>query len=176
MEDSTIITKIKHKDFDAFNQLIHKYENLVFSIILKVVNNDEDARDIAQEVFLSVFNKIHTFRNESSLATWIGRIAYNLAINHIKKHKTEYSNTIVESQLTTVSPEETIIAQEKSDFIQEQIELLPQKYRSVLLLYHKNNMSYKEISLITKTSESSVKTNIFRARKMLKEKLTTYLK
>ncbi|MCT4581441.1 MAG: sigma-70 family RNA polymerase sigma factor [Flavobacteriales bacterium] len=176
MEDLTIITKIKHKDFDAFNQLIRKYENLVFSIILKVTNNKDDAKDIAQEVFLSVFNKIHTFRNESSLATWIGRIAYNLAINHVKKHKTEYNDTIVEHQLTTASPEETIIAQEKSDFIQAQIKRLPQKYRTVLLLYHKNNMSYKEISFITKTSESSVKTNIFRARKMLKEKLTMYLK
>lgn len=178
MTDSELISKVKANDYSAFNVLVQKYERLVFSMLLKLITSEEDIEDLAQEVFLQVFKKIKTFRAESSLATWIGRIAYNFALNHLKKShiKTaENSEIILENTFTDYSPEEAIIKQEQSDFIQKQISLLPNKYKIVITLYHSNEMSYQEIATITKTSEASVKTNIFRGRKLLKERLKEHL-
>lgn len=176
--DLELIDKIKEGDFKAFSLLVQQYERLVFSIIFKIVPKEEDVEDLAQEVFLQVFKKIRTYRAESSFATWIGRIAHNHALNYIKKHNKLYvknAEAEIDKQSNECSPEEIIIREEKSKFIQQQIKLLPQKYRTVLNLYHFNEMSYKEIAEITKSSESSVKTNIFRARKLLKDQLKDYL-
>jgi RNA polymerase sigma-70 factor (ECF subfamily) len=178
MKNDELIEKVKENDFKAFHLLVQQYERLVFSIILKIVPREEDVADLAQEVFLQVFKKIKTYRAESSLATWIGRIAYNHALNHIKKHNKVYvkdSEREIDKQNNEPSPEETIIKEEKSSYIQQQIKSLPQKYRTVLTLYHFNEMSYKEIAELTESSESSVKTNIFRARKLLKDRLKDYL-
>ena len=178
MTDTELITKVKANDFGAFNVLVQKYERLVFSMLLKLITSEEDVKDLAQEVFLQVFKKIKTYRAESSLATWIGRIAYNFALNHLKKNKiqsTENAESIIENTFTEHSPEEAIIKAEQSIFIQEQIKLLPEKYKIVITLYHSNEMSYKEIATITKTSEASVKTNLFRGRKLLKNRLKGHL-
>lgn len=175
--DLELIDKIKEGDFKAFQLFVQQYERLVFSVILRIVEREEDVEDIAQEVFLQVFKKIKNYRAESSLATWVGKIAYNFALNHVKKYNKHYVNNPeveIDKQNSHGSPEETIINNEKSKYIQEQIKLLPQKYRTVLYLYHFNDMSYKEIAEVTKSSESSVKTNIFRARKLLKDRLKDF--
>ncbi len=116
MINAELIEKVKENDFKAFHLLVQQYERLVFSIILKIVKKEEDAEDLAQEVFLQVFKKIKTYRAESSLSTWIGRIAYNHALNHIKKHNKIYVNNAeaeIEKHNTESSPEDEIIKEVK---------------------------------------------------------------
>jgi len=130
--------------------------------------------DVCQDVFLKVFQNLGKYRNECKLSTWIATIAYNTSINYLRKFK----------KGDEVKPDDSVALRNLTDFksadyekadlhryIHEQIELLPVHYRTVLTLYYLDEFSYQEIEQITGMPEGTVKSYLFRAKALLKEKL-----
>jgi len=179
--EEEIIFRIVNGDLAAFKILVTQYEKLVSHMVGRLVQNREDAQDVSQEVFIKVYRHLHTFRFQSKLSTWIAQIAYVSAINHLKKNsrKNSLTDDITDFEhcyKTMENPETILLKKSHSEFINQQIALLPVQFRTVLTLFHLNEFSYLEIEEITGMPEGTIKSYLFRARKLLKEKLELYIK
>ena len=179
--EEEIISRIVNGDVMAFKVLVKQYEKLVTYMVSRLVQNKEDTQDICQEVFIKVYRHLGSFKFQSKLSTWIAQIAYGTAINHLKKvsGKRNLTDDIADFEnyhKTTEDPETILTKKNTAVFVQQQIEQLPVHYRTVLTLYHLNEFSYQEIEDITGMPEGTVKNYLFRARKLLKEKLEIYIK
>jgi RNA polymerase sigma-70 factor (ECF subfamily) len=162
----------------AFERIIKCYERLVSHIVFRIVTNEADQQDVCQEVFIKVFHNLPKFQFESKLSTWIGKIAYNTCINYLKKKKVplfdDYvgSDQSMDNYLTeTVCPDDFAEARDLNARLQVEISKLPVQFRTILTLYHLDEMSYAEIAEITQLPDGTVKSYLFRARKQLKERL-----
>ena len=178
--EEEIIFRIVNGDLTAFKILVKQYEKLVSYMAGRLIQNKEDTQDVCQEVFIKVYKHLPGFKFQSKLSTWIAKIAYGTAINHLKKvsGKRNLTDDIADFEnyhKTTETPETILAKKNTSAFIQQQIEQLPAHYRTVLTLYHLNEFSYQEIEEITGMPEGTVKNYLFRARKLLKEKLEIYM-
>lgn len=165
----------------AHRRFVKQYERLVFYVINKLIDDEDDVKDLAQDVFMKVFKNLPKFKEESKLSTWIGQIAYREAVNFLKKRKRYHHISTEESETLQLrdnrfTPEEITIAKDTSSIVKLAISRLPERYRHVLVLYHLDEFSYPEIGKMTELPEGTVKNYIFRARKMLKEQLSSMLK
>lgn len=179
-DEKGTIPKILNGDLRAFDLLIKQYERLVFHICFKLVNSSDDAQDISQEVFIKVFNSLKNFEYRSKLSTWIARITYSTTLNYLKKNKRDrfdpYPDDIENYHFTLTDPENELIKKDANQYINYLINQLPPQYRMVLTLFHLEEFSYQEIEQITGLPEGTIKSYLFRGRKLLKEKLENYLK
>lgn len=175
-----IIPKVLNGDFKAFDLLVKQYERLVYYVIFKLVDNKEDAEDICQEVFIKVHKSLNDFAYKSKLSTWIARITYTMTINYLRKSKKElftvYPQDVDEYHFTSENPEILMVQKDSAAYINYLIAQMPHQYKTVLTLYHLNEFSYLEIQEITGMAEGTIKSYLFRGRKLLKEKLEQYLK
>lgn len=175
--DKALIDKILAGNLVAYKLLVSQHERLVTHMVARVTSNDEDVKDVSQEVFIKVYKNLNRFNHGSKLSTWIAKIAYSTAINHLKKHhsrKLAYTELNESDYADHTTPEHLLNAKDESEFVQIQISKLPLAYRTVLTLYHLNEFSYQEIEDITGMPEGTVKNYLFRARKLLKERLAHY--
>lgn len=175
MKETELIHQINNGNPQAFRFLVKQYERLVFHVAARLLNQQEDLQDICQEVFIKVHQKLPEFRGDSKLSTWIATIAYRVTINHLKKRKPDTDIDDKEREflhadmITTEHPQKIAEANELKVYIRKLIDELPGQYKTVLTLYHLEEMGYKEIVEITGLPVGTVKNYIFRARKMLKE-------
>lgn len=180
LNEKEIVSRIMKEDFRAFELLVKTHEKLVFFVINRLVYDLQDKQDICQEVFIKVHKNLPQFKFESKLSTWIARIAYLTAINYLKKYKKgqldEYPENIDHYHFTDENPEQVLTKKNLAEYVNELILQMPLPYRTALTLYHLNEFSCKEIEEITGTPEGTVKSNLFRARKLLKEKIEKDLK
>ena len=177
-DEKELVAKVINGDLRAFELLVKQYQKLVFHVVNRLIDNREDAEDICQEVFILVHKTIGKFRFESKLSTWIARIAYVTAINYLRKYR---KNKPTDSQIdqfhfTEENPQNLLSKKEESNYVNMLISQMPEQYKTVLTLYHLNEFSYQEIEEITQMPEGTIKSYLFRARKLLKEKLSVYLK
>ena len=174
MEDAELINQILKGNMNAFTFLVNRYQKLVVHITGRLIQRQDELEDVCQDVYLKVYQNLGKYRNECKLSTSIATIAYNTSINYLRKYK----------KMVEVNPDDTValrnMSEYKSDdyertdlhqFIHEQIELLPVQYRTVLTLYHLEEFSYQEIKQITGMPEGTLKSYLFRAKALLKEKL-----
>lgn len=177
--DKTLIDKILAGNLGAYKQLVREHERLITHMVARVIGNDEDIKDVSQEVFIKVYQNLGKFNYQAKLSTWIAKIAYSTSVNYIKKHsnKNAIHFDVKEDDLTDYeTPEHILNVKSETAFLQYHISKLPLAYRTVLTLYHLNEFSYQEIEDITGMPEGTVKNYLFRARKMLKERLERYYK
>ncbi|MDH3891063.1 MAG: sigma-70 family RNA polymerase sigma factor [candidate division Zixibacteria bacterium] len=172
------IERILAGDHKAFEEFVKEHQRLVSHIVFRMVSNDEDRKDICQDVFLKVHQNLAGFRNESKLSTWVGRVAYNRCLNHLEKKKVPLfedhcaEGSTIDSVIgEAVQPDEYTEHQDMAMRLRAEIQELPAQYRAIVSLYHLDEMTYKEIGEITKLPEGTVKSYLFRARKLLKERL-----
>lgn len=174
MDDPELIRQILKGNMNAFTFLVTRYQKLVVHITGRLIQRQDELEDVCQDVFMKVYQNLGKYRNECKLSTWIATIAYNTSINYLRKFK----------KGEEVNPDDSVALRNLTDFktdnyertdlhryIREQIELLPVHYRTVLTLYHLDEFSYQEIELITGMPEGTVKSYLFRAKALLKEKL-----
>ena len=189
MEENAFLTELKAKNQAAYARLLDEYQKKVFNTCLSFVPNVEDAEDVAQEVFVEVYNSIKNFKGNSKLSTWIYRIAVNKSLEFIRKKNTKKrfgfmqsltGNTIPidkSSYFTEFNhPGVQLENKEKSEVLFRVINELPEAQKVVFTLHKIDGHSYKEISEITQKSISSIESLLFRARKNLKHSLTTFYK
>lgn len=172
MDSHALIQEIRSGDRDAFRILVDQHKRLVSHVIYRTTGKIPDHEDLCQDVFLKVFRNIHAFREDAKLSTWIAQIAYNTGINYLRKKRPSLYEDDSRFMHHVGAEEETPdIQTEKSDIKQRiaaAIEQLPFQMRTIITLYHLEEMSYQEISKIMHLPEGTMKSYLFRARKKLK--------
>ena len=180
-EDLKLIEAFKHGDQQAFTALVTKYSNKVFGRIYSIMDDANQADDIAQEVFLNVFYSLNSFRGKSSFSTWLYRITVNECLQALRKRKNKVfsietalnENEHLKLQDILRSNEENaenkLLREERERLAMKLLKALPDRFRVVLTLRKMENLSYKDIAENMGISVNTVKVWLFRARMKLKE-------
>lgn len=169
-EDLMYIERVKKGDTSSFQFLVEKYQDLVFSVALKVVRNQDDAQDAAQEGFIKAYQQLYKFEGKSKFSTWLYTIAYRAAVD--KLNKRSFLSMTDDYDVTDDSTPASLLAEEeKSDAIKKAIDRLPSTESLIITLFYINECSVKEIATITGLTETNIKVKMFRAKKTLQNEL-----
>ena len=187
-DESSLIYDLRAGAGAAYEQLIERFEQPVFNLVSRVMDDPADAADVVQEVFLKVFRNIGSFRRDSSLKTWIYRIAVNEARNHrrwFNRHRRREVGLEAEPGETQGyrdwlpdpgrSPYETALDHETQALIEAALANVNPKFRAALVLREMEGLSYEEISEILDISLGTVKSRILRGRDALRKQLAERL-
>ena len=162
----------------AFARLVRTHQNLCRHMVQRLVRDPEDVRDLCQETFLRVHRTLRQYRGDSALGTWIGRIAWNLALRHLQRKRllrAEPHGANGPDPLDQVAGDDdletTAVEDEHAALLHAAIERLPAVQRGVLSLYHLDELTISEIATITQLAEGTVKSHLFRARARLRQLL-----
>ncbi|MBL7726988.1 MAG: RNA polymerase sigma factor [Dinghuibacter sp.] len=180
-EEQQLVEQVLRGDMQAFRQLVKNYEKLVWTVAARLIEQKEEREDLCQEVFIKVYRGLPGFAFESKLSTWIARITYLTAINHLRKdkYKTVSHNQLEDLVLSPAAqdnPGETMEKKSLQAYLNQLIDQMPPAYKTVITLFHLQQCAYDEIVAITGMPAGTVKVYLLRARKLLKEKLETFLK
>ena len=167
----------------AFERLVRTYQGLCWHIIYRMVRNPEDAQDLCQETFLRVHQCLHQYRFESALKSWIGQIAYSIALRHLQRKRIPLLEPSgpddAPSPLERVSDafdlEQAMGDAQLAVHLHEAIDALPPVQRTLLTLYHLEEASIGEIATITGLATGTIKSHLFRARLRLRQVLESRL-
>ena len=171
--DYELIRMCLNEDKEYFAELVGRYKNLVYSIILRMINNQDEVGDLAQEVFIKVYKNLHRYYPDFKFSTWIIRITTNHVIDYRRK-KLQETVPLESVEFETDSgdsPEDSYIKEERKAELKKMVDDLPDMYKIPIVLYHSEGLSYQEIAEIIEEPLSKVKNRIFRGRRMLKESL-----
>ena len=183
LTDQQLVNIVLSGDTNAFAAIIKKTERLVAQIVFKMINNPEERKDIAQDIYLKSFKNLSGFKFEAKLSTWIARIAYNSCLNYLEKRKLSSlpANNETDEGLELAANEAIgwadneidafIFHEELSKILKAEIESLPPLYKTLITLYHNEELSYTEIIEITGLPEGTLKNYLSRARKTLRVNL-----
>jgi len=173
LSDYELIQKCLNEDKDCFAELVRRYKNLVYSIILRMINDRDEIGDLAQEVFIKVYKNLHRYYPDFKFSTWIIRITTNHVIDYRRRRQqdTVPLESVEYETDSGDSPEESFIKEERKAALKKMIDDLPDMYKIPIVLYHSEGLSYQEIAEVIEEPLSKVKNRIFRGRRMLKESL-----
>ncbi|WP_425477047.1 RNA polymerase sigma factor [Luteimonas cucumeris] len=160
----------------AFERLVRQYQGLCWHIVQRMVRHPEDARELCQETFLRVHQCLHQYRFDAALKSWIGQVAYSMAKRHLERRRIPLAETaqdddglsLAESVGDGFDLEATSADAQVSAHLHAAIEALPPLQRTVLTLYHLEEMPIGEISRVTGLAEGTIKSHLFRSRKQLR--------
>ena len=188
-EDLELIKKALSGEQSAYDRLLKKYQPLISNLVFRMIYKKEDTDDLVQEAFIKAFNALDKYDMQFSFSTWLFKIATNNCIDYLRKKK--LSTFSIDKEITTDEdnmqfeipdcdyiPDKNILDAERKKILEEAINSLPAKYRSVIELRHKEEMDYEEIAKKLKLPLGTVKAHIFRGReilyKCLKDKIGTF--
>jgi len=171
--DFELINAVLAGKQEFFAELVNRYKNLVYSIILRQTRDTEEAHDLSQDVFLKIYRNLSKYSPEFKFSTWVMRITSNHIIDARRRKKFE---TVSYEEFTenggnfasTSSPEAEIIQRDQTERIGKIVSELPEMYKIPVVLYHQEGLSYQEIAEKIGEPLSKIKNRIFRGRKMLK--------
>ncbi|HNU72515.1 MAG TPA: sigma-70 family RNA polymerase sigma factor [Thermodesulfobacteriota bacterium] len=175
--DEVLVEETRKGNKKSFELLIIKYEKQIFNLIYRFTKDPETVAELAQETFLKAYRAIHDFKGRSSFYTWLRQIAVNNSINYLNSRRETLSLDAdnVESQIqeyhTGENPEKTILSQEEIRLVRVALDSLPDHFRSILVMREFEDMSYEEIAQILHCPVGTVRSRLFHARRVLKEKL-----
>ena len=176
MNDSTdleLVDLFQNGNETSFNELVRRYQEKIYWIARRFVNDHDQADDIVQEVFVKVYSALKKFRGESSFYTWLYRITVNVALNALRKQRVRDFIRIDEyfekADDENEQPDVLFEKEEEQKLIEEAIAKLPEKQKAVFILRYHEELSYEEIALILKTSVGGLKANYFHAAKKIGE-------
>lgn len=179
MNERELIARLQKRDEAAFEELIRQYEKKVYTLCFRMCGNSEDAEEAAQDAFLALWRGIDRFRQESSLSTWIYRLATNACIDTLRRRKKQSGSVslddeelFVDAVDTSPQPQETVEHRETQKLLQEGLSALPEEYRKVLILREVEGLSYTEIAESASIELGTVKSRISRGRSLLRNFLS----
>jgi RNA polymerase sigma-70 factor (ECF subfamily) len=171
--DNSIVERYLAGDMTAFDELMIRYERQVYRVCYRFVNNRDDAMDLTQEVFIKAFEHLANFRRESSMKTWLYRIAMNHCINHVKKNAREFVEIKENIGSTRASVHSDMEEREQREQFRTLVQRLPPKQKAILEMRIHEQLSYEEIATMSGRSISTIKASVFFAleklRKLVKE-------
>lgn len=175
--DISLVERYANGDMTAFDELMIRYERQIYRLCYRFTSNADDARDLAQEVFIKAFEHLAGFRKESSLKTWLYRIATNHCINHVKSNSQQFVEVTETVRQTTATAQLELEEKEQREHFRLMVKRLPPKQRAILELRIHEQLSYEEIATMSNRSVSTIKASVFFAleklRKLVKEPLKT---
>jgi len=173
VSDIELVNKCIKGNHEAFSELVTRYKKLVFKVVFNIINNEQEVNDVSQEVFLKVYKNLKAYNPEYKFSTWIIKIATNHCQDIVRKKKID--SVSIDDAINVSdkrdTPEESFIRKEKVEKIREAISELPEKYRIPIILFHKNGLSYEEMTNVMNEPITIIKNRLYRARLMLKDKL-----
>jgi len=167
--DAELVDRYLTGDTAAFDEIMIRYERQIYRVCYRFVDNREDAMDLAQEVFIKAFEHLTTFRRESSLKTWLYRIAMNHCINHVKKHSQEFVEISEYTGSIRASAQSQMEDREQREHFRRMVKQLPPKQKAILELRINEQLSYDEIAKISGRSVSTIKASVFFALEKLRK-------
>lgn len=185
MNESELITLLKKKDRDAFKIIVETWQDMVYNTALGILQNEEDAEDTAQEVFIQVYESIHSFKEESKFSTWVYRITVSKAMDHIRKKKRKKRFAFIQSLYgkddnQMIEPPDffhpgvSIENKENATALFKAIGKLSDNQKTAFVLSRMEGLSYSEIGDVMKLSDSAVDALLQRAKKNLQSSLKDY--
>jgi RNA polymerase sigma factor (sigma-70 family) len=178
-DQKQLVERIIAGDKNLFRELVKDHQRLVSHIVFRMIPPGPDREDLCQEVFVKVYQNLGKFRFDAKLSTWIARITYNSCLNFLdKKHLPLYDDLAEDDRPFEPAapddasrPDRAYESGRTGEIVRGEINRLPAVYKTLITLYHLEQMSYSEIGRIMKLPEGTVKSYLFRARKMLKGRL-----
>lgn len=175
-----VLKAINERDEKAYAELMARYRDSIFFMLLKMVNNKDDAEDLTIEAFGKAFNRLHQYAPNYAFSTWLFKIASNNCIDFIRRKKNNATFSIdkpfdtgegdeltIDLKSETLDPEEKIIRKQKMLMMREVVEKLKPRYRQLVELRYFQELSYEEISVQLDLPLGTVKAQLFRAREFL---------
>ena len=167
--DVELIERYFAGDTSAFDEIMIRYERQIYRVCYRFVEHREEAMDLAQDVFVKAFEHLPTFRRESTLKTWLYRIAINHCLNHVKKHSQEFVQVTEFTSSTKSSAQAELEHQEQRQRFRRLVKRLPPKQKAILELRVNEQLSYEEIAKISGRSVSTIKASVFFALEKLRK-------
>ena len=180
-EEANLVAASKKGDQDSFAQLVQQHQRRVFNLVFRMLQQYEEANEVTQETFLAAWQGLPSFRGDARFSTWLYRIAYNCALKQLELRKRDRAIQLelqTEEMVASSTQEQRVDAEIESRarqaLVHEQLANLPAKYRIVLVLRHLQDMTYEEMAEILTMPIGTIKTHLFRARNLLKERLEMF--
>ena len=178
LNDHDLVQRIRQGDGDALAVVVERYQDRIFALIYGIVRDRHEIEDIAQEVFLKVFTRIHAFDERSKFYTWLYRVAVNAAKDHVKKRSRRPAVALEEDDAIPdggESPWAHASIAEVRRMVRDEIAALPPRYREVLALRELEGFTYNEIAEVLQLSIGTVESRLHRARAKLKRRLERHV-
>jgi RNA polymerase sigma factor (sigma-70 family) len=185
LNELDLIQQLRAGDEGAFKLLVANYQDLVYNTAMGIVQNSEDAEDVAQEVFIQVYRSIDQFKGDARLSTWIYRITTTKALDHIRSRKRKKrfafitslfgpNDELVHEPVDFQHPGVTLDRKEQAALLFRMIDQLPENQKVAFTLHKTEELSYQEIADVMQLSVSAVESLLFRARQNLRRLLEKY--
>lgn len=183
--EQILLDQCRQQDYDAFSRIVDAYQARVFGFVRRMVRSEEEAMDVTQEVFIKAFQAVHRFDGRSSLRTWLFRIAHNLCIDRSRRadrapafqtlEPTQEDDRPREFSDRRWSPDDFLMTDQLRLVVEEAIESMSDKLKSVLLLHDREGLGYDEIASTLELPVGTVKSRLFLARQHVQGCVTEYM-
>ena len=173
-DDRALVASSQAGDQDAFAGLVQRHQRRVFNLVFRMLQNYDEANEVTQDAFFAAWQGLSSFRGDAQFSTWLYRVAYNCALKQLDQRRRD---GVLQSAIQTEidNTEDHITARietyDRQEIVRNQLLTLPSKYRIVLVLRHLQDMTYEEMAEILAVPIGTIKTHLFRARNLLKERL-----
>lgn len=169
-EDHQIIEQVLQGNQQAYSRIVDKYKRKIYTLLLRMIGQPQDAQDLTQEVFIKAFYRLDSLTSTEQFSGWLYRVATNHCLDELRRRKKVVKMPFDEAMLQDLrTPEAIYLEKELKENLQRQVLALSEDYRIVFLLRHAEHLSYQEISDVLDIPVSTVQVRLFRARKKLLE-------
>jgi len=186
--DWGVVQRVQSGEVEAFDELILRYRGRVYGMVYNMTSNREDAADLTQDAFIKAFQSINRFQGQSSFFTWLYRIAVNAALSHLRKHRLRTffslekvdendrpSAEVIEALTDHSSAERGTLVKELQERLNEAMQKLSIKHRTVVTLFEIDGLSHQEIAEIMNCSVGTVRSRLHYAKQQLQSDLQVFL-
>lgn len=173
--EDLLVNKAKDRDEEAFRVLVERHQSKVYHLLLGMLHDEDQAQELTQETFVKAWKGLPAFRGESTLWTWLYRIAYHTALDYLRKRKRQEDLVVLEDNNGELpkgpgnDPLELVIKKDKEEDLHQAIARLSFRQRAVLILYYFQGLSYREIAAVTRRPLGSIRADLHRGKEKLRK-------
>ena len=176
VDDNVLVARVLSGDRNSFRSIVDRHQGRVFYLGLRFLRNLQDAEDFAQEVFIRAYRKLESFSGKVPFGAWLYRLAFNLAVNdyHVSRRRlaeVDYQGLPLSDP--SLSPEAELVATETRGVVKDALKTLPDAYKIVIRMHFFDGLSYPEISRATGLPVNTIKSHVFRAKRLIRKQLGT---
>jgi RNA polymerase sigma-70 factor (ECF subfamily) len=174
--DNDLVRRVLAGEAEAYGTIVARHQARVFYLGLKFLRHSEDAEDFAQEVFIRAYEKLASFQGGVPFAAWLHRIAFNLAVNkyHLKKRQAQPVSTVDLLPDSSYSPEHRLLSEELAEWVRKTLHKIPEIYHVLIRMHFFEGLSYPEISRALQIPVNTIKSYIFRAKELIRQRLRVW--
>jgi RNA polymerase sigma-70 factor (ECF subfamily) len=174
--DNDLVRRVLRGEVEAYGTIVARHQARVFCLGLKFLRRNEDAEDFAQEVFIRAYEKLSSFQGNVPFAAWLYRIAYNLAVNkyHLKKRQAQAVNAVELLPDSSFCPEHRLLSDELAEWVRRTLHKIPEIYHVLIRMHFFEGLSYPEISKALEMPVNTIKSYIFRAKELIRQRLRVW--